>query len=335
MKIALKQIEPSPHPVRTAWDEGKMEELAQSIKEQGVIVPIKVRPIGDHRHDLVHKWEIVYGHRRAEACRRAGLVYIEVVIEEVEDPNVLIQALIENVVREDLGPMDVARGLQALKDETGWSQSEMARQGIMDQRRISEMLLLLNEPEEIQQIVAQVSKVYRHAVDSDPLAPLSHAGDKIAQLGEHHVRMARQAGLSAADRVKVINKAAEEGLTAKQTRHVADALAQATTPAVRERILKIPVARSPELWTERVKAETHVAQEKETVWWDNYVSTKDFVEQIARTKRLFLRAWESVEKEQIGIEHMPYLAKRLRQLAALLEQMAQQLDDKRIEAIGG
>lgn len=317
MKMALKQIEPSPHPVRTAWDEGKMEELTQSIKEQGVIVPIKVRPIGDHAQVIgVHKWEIVYGHRRVEACRRAGLRYIEVIIEEVEDSNVLVQALIENVVREDLGPMDVARGLQALKDATGWSAAEMARQIGINQSTIKETLALLNEPESIQ-------------------TRLEDNNRRPSAISLKHVAVVRGSGLPNLDKVAVINKAAEEGLTAKQTRHVADALKQAPTPEVRKRILEIPVARTPELWTERVKAETYQAEEKETVWWENYVSVKDFVEEIARTKRLFKKAWESVEREQIGIEHMPYLAKRLRQLATLLEQMAQQLDDKRVEAIGG
>ena len=65
MKIPLDLIAPSPTPVRTTWDEDKMNELAQSIKEQGVIVPVKVRPVNGH-------YELVYGHRRTEASRRAG-----------------------------------------------------------------------------------------------------------------------------------------------------------------------------------------------------------------------------------------------------------------------
>ena len=73
-EIPINKIHPSPNPIRKSWDEDKMEELTQSIKERGVIVPIKVRPNGD-------SYEVVYGHRRIEAAGRAQLHSIPAIVE--------------------------------------------------------------------------------------------------------------------------------------------------------------------------------------------------------------------------------------------------------------
>ena len=119
----------------------------------------------------------------------------------------LVQALIENVVREDLGPMDTARGLKALQDVTGWSAREMGRRGLMSHEHASRLLLLLNEPEEIQGKLA--------GLHGNGCGTVPHL------VTERHVSMARQSGLSDNDKVDVIRKVEREGLTAKQTRYVA------------------------------------------------------------------------------------------------------------------
>jgi ParB family chromosome partitioning protein len=146
MKVKLRDIVPSARPVRLAKDTVKMEELTRSVKEQGMIAPIKVRPAGG-------RYEVVYGHRRVEAARRAGLEEIEALIEEMDDTRALVEALVENIQREDMKPLDTARALRMLMDETGWSQREVERRGIVSQARVSQLLALLEEPEEIQAVL--------------------------------------------------------------------------------------------------------------------------------------------------------------------------------------
>lgn len=148
------------------------------------------------------------GHRRAEACRRSGHTHIEAVVEGLDDPTALIQGLIENVVREDLGPLDTARALKILQDETGWSTRDMAAQGFMSRGQVSRLLSLLDESEEVQQLLVTPAGVT--------------IGDTSGAITERHVREARRSGLSETDRVTVLRKAAREGLTAAQTREGAD-----------------------------------------------------------------------------------------------------------------
>ena len=117
MKIPLELIRPSPNPIRTSWGEDGLRELTESIKEQGLIVPIKVRSIGD-------AYEIIYGHRRAEACRRAGMHEIECIVDGMDDTNALIQAWIENSQREDMSALDRARALRVSKRARRWQADE-------------------------------------------------------------------------------------------------------------------------------------------------------------------------------------------------------------------
>jgi len=228
MEIRLDIIAPSPNPIRTTWDEGKMEELTQSIREQGVIQPIKVRENGQG-------YEIVYGHRRVEAAKRAGLTTIPAVIEQLDDDNALIQALIENFQNEDMTPLDKAHGLQDLKQRTGWSDAEMARRGIMGRAEIGRYLTLLEEPEEILQMVGDRSD---HMVSKDTV---------------HEVR---RTGLPTQERIEIIKKAATENLSRQQTRQVAEAVAAAPSPKAKERLIERPYAsfmHNPEFVKDRAK----------------------------------------------------------------------------------
>jgi len=212
MKIALNNIKPSPHPIRTSWDEDKLNELAQSIREQGLIVPVKVRPVNG-------SYELVYGHRRTEAARRAGLAELECVVEGLDDTDTLIQALIENVQREDLSAVEKAKGLHRLIEQTGWSRNEVARRGIMDLSFVSRLLSLLEEPAPI------LAK----------LSPIVQGND--FHITEKHIRQPREVGLSPNERISVIDKAEREELTSTETRQVAESYSAAEDDAEREAIL--------------------------------------------------------------------------------------------------
>ncbi len=259
MNIELSQIKPSPKPIRTTWDEDKLNELAQSIEEQGLIVPIKVRPNAamknfiaeipgwyklpvDNRdmsfdeykekkiNSLVEnpygwdkaKFEIVYGHRRVAALRIAGFNETDAIVEGVDDTDLLIQSLIENVQREDMNPIDTANALQSLKDETGWSINEFERQGIMDAAVVSQYLSLLKESPEIQKLIGKKS---------------GGVGSADTPLAEIHVREVRRTGLSQNERTPILEKAAKEKLSHDQTRKVAESVAATKDPKKRKYLL--------------------------------------------------------------------------------------------------
>jgi len=119
MKIKLNEIKPSTPRVRESQSPEKLDELAQSIKESGVIVPVKVRKNGDG-------YTLVYGHRRVAAAKMAGLTEIDAIVEDMTDDVLLEQALIENVVREDMPSIEIAKALQKIKDESGATNEAIA-----------------------------------------------------------------------------------------------------------------------------------------------------------------------------------------------------------------
>ena len=320
MKVKLHLIVPSPHPVRTSWDEGKMEELSQSIQEQGVVVPVKLRPVDD-------KYEIVYGQRRVEAARQAGLYEIEAIVEEVDNGDMLVQALIENVVREDLGPMDTARGLKALQEATGWSQPEIARRGIMSQPQVTRLLALLREPEEI---------INKMGAINNTSGIISDGRLVNSPVTEGHIRETRRPGLSDGDRIDIIRKVEREGLTCKQTRYVADAISRVPDDRLAKlKLLDTPVVRDKEAWTALAGFRKEQVEAKEAEVYDHLddLNVKAFVEVIRVATSGIREQWRLVEKGLVGAEHMPYLAGRLRRLATELNAKAEQLEEKRAEEV--
>jgi len=206
MQIRIDLIAPSPHPVRSSWDEDKMAELAQSVKEQGIIVPIKVRPAeGD-------MCEIVYGHRRVEAARRAGLTDVPAFIEGLEEEEAHTQGGIENLVREDMTPMDVANWCQDEKD-SGIPVTAIASRVGKTRQWVYDHLSLLGEPEAVKELVQRGDVTYAHVLRVRP----EHLDDKA--------------------KVAVLEKAAKEGLSEPRTKEVAQAVAAAEDDAEREAII--------------------------------------------------------------------------------------------------
>ena len=259
-EIQLSLISPSPHPIRKSWDEGKMQELAQSIKEQGVIVPIKVRPIGAGTTidpDTGEVWEgvkvnyeVVYGHRRIEAAKRAGMEKIPAIVESVDDTDKLIQSLIENVQREDMHPIDIAHAIDDLINE-GLDYADIERMGILDARRADYFHKLLDETEVVQSLIAKHKGGGKGATHNN----MSHAVPKLVMsedaqpITETHTRQPREAGIKLpVEREKILVKASNEGMTYRETRAVADAYAKADTPELKEAILEVDakVAKTPE-----------------------------------------------------------------------------------------
>ncbi len=136
--IPIDLLDTGAYQPRTHMDEQTLDELAESIKSQGLIQPILVRP------KTADRYEILAGHRRWRACQRAGLESIPAVIKEVSDQAALAVALIENIQREDLNPIEEAMGLKRLMDEFGATHEQIATQIGRSRTAVTNLLRLLS-----------------------------------------------------------------------------------------------------------------------------------------------------------------------------------------------
>ena len=125
--LQLTEMVPGMYQPRTRMDEGALYELAESIKAQGIMQPVLVRPVG--QLDGAMRYEIIAGERRFRAAQLAGLDTIPVLVREVDDQAAAAMALIENIQREDLNPLEEAQGLKRLTDEFGLTH-ELAAQAV-------------------------------------------------------------------------------------------------------------------------------------------------------------------------------------------------------------
>ncbi|QFT76362.1 ParB/RepB/Spo0J family partition protein [Erythrobacter sp. THAF29] len=145
--IATASISPLPGNPRKHFDEAALEELAGSIAKRGVIQPIIVRPKGNG------KYELVAGERRWRAAQKARLHEIPALVRELDDREVMALALIENLQREDLNPVEEARAYQKLADEEGLTQAEIARMVEKSRSHVANIQRLLGLPEAVLDLV--------------------------------------------------------------------------------------------------------------------------------------------------------------------------------------
>src|SRR6266404_3824578 len=144
--IAIDLIDPSPLQPRGIFDEAKLDELAQSINANGIVQPLIVRPKQD-------RFELVAGERRWRAAQRAGLTRVPAIVRNVSDDKVLELALIENIQREDLNPIEEARAYKNLIDTVGLTQEVVAERVGRDRSYVTNFLRLLRLPEDLQELV--------------------------------------------------------------------------------------------------------------------------------------------------------------------------------------
>jgi len=142
-ELDLEEIKPNPFQPRTKFDDQTIDELAQSIKETGIVQPVIVAPEDDH-------YTIIVGERRWRAARRAGLRKIPVLIRNIPVEKQLEISLIENIHREELNALEIARAYQRLIDDIGYAQHELADKVGKDRSSVANYLRLLKLPEEIQ-----------------------------------------------------------------------------------------------------------------------------------------------------------------------------------------
>jgi len=155
-QIDLDLLVPNPRQPRTHIDEARLEELAQSIRANGVIQPLLVRRVDG-------RYEIVAGERRWRAAQRAGLLKVPIVVREVADDHLLQIALIENIQRDDLNPIEEAQAYRRLIDEHHLSQEELAAAVGKDRATIANYLRLLRLSAEIRSEISAGTLSMGHA----------------------------------------------------------------------------------------------------------------------------------------------------------------------------
>jgi ParB family chromosome partitioning protein len=174
-------LDPNPFQPRSAFDPLRLAELAASIRESGVVQPILVRRRGE-------RYQIIAGERRWRAAQQAGLATVPVSVREVPDGQLLELALVENIQREELNPLEEAQAFQRLQEEFRLTQEEIARRVGRDRTTIANTLRLLRLPRELRELVAARALDAGHA---RALLALERAEDQLA-LG----RVAARKGLS-------------------------------------------------------------------------------------------------------------------------------------------
>lgn len=138
--LAVTKLQAGKYQPRTRMDEGALAELAESIRAQGIMQPILVRPLDDQKG----RYEIIAGERRFRAAQLAGLSEVPVLVREVADEHAAAMALIENIQREDLNPLEEAQGVKRLLDEFGLTHEQAATAIGRSRSATSNLLRLLN-----------------------------------------------------------------------------------------------------------------------------------------------------------------------------------------------
>ncbi len=155
---------------RRDFDPEQLQELANSIREKGVMQPLLVRPVGENPDSF----ELIAGERRWRAAQAAGLHEVPVIVRQVDDREALELAIIENVQRADLNSIDEARGYSELMNQFGYRQNDMAQVIGKSRSHVANTLRLLRLPEEVQQMLADAKLTAGHArtliTAQDPLA---------------------------------------------------------------------------------------------------------------------------------------------------------------------
>jgi ParB family chromosome partitioning protein len=195
LELPVTLIKPNPNQPRTHFDADALTALAASIEDSGVVQPLLVRPLADG------SYELVAGERRWRAAKQAGLEKVPAVVRDQAEPERLQAALIENMVREDLNPVEEAKACSALVEDLGLTKEELARRVGRNRATISNLIRLLELPDEALEMLERKELSEGHgrailgAVGNDVrrrLAREAKAGGWSVRETENRVRLAGQ-----------------------------------------------------------------------------------------------------------------------------------------------
>lgn len=219
-EIAVGSITPNPRQPRRSFDEDALEELSASITEVGLLQPVVVRKLGDGNYELV------MGERRWRACQQAGLEYIPAIVRETPDTDMLRDALLENLHRQQLDPLEEAAAYQQLLDDFGATHEQLAQKIGRSRPHISNTLRLLNLPPSVQRRLAAgvISAGHARALLSleDPRAQ-ERLAERIVSEGLS-VRTVEEIVTLGGDKEKQARKPATTKPVAPALRHLSDRL---------------------------------------------------------------------------------------------------------------
>ena len=158
MELAIDQIAPNPYQPRKTFNEASIEELARSVRQHGIVQPLVVTRAGENRYKLIA------GERRYRAAQKAGLTTVPVVVkEEMGEGDALQIALIENIQREDLNPIEEALAYHQLHEEFGLTQEEISKQVGKERSTVANFLRLLKLPDNVKKLLASGQLSMGHA----------------------------------------------------------------------------------------------------------------------------------------------------------------------------
>jgi ParB family transcriptional regulator, chromosome partitioning protein len=195
LELPVTLIKPNPGQPRSRFDEGKLAELAESIKSTGIVQPLLVRPLADG------SYELVAGERRWRAAQKAGLEKVPAVVRDQAEPERLQAALIENMVREDLNPVEEAKACAALVEDLGLTKEELGKRVGRSRSAVSNLIRLLELPDEVLEMLEEDKLSEAHgrtilgAAGNDVrrrLAREASAGGWSVRETENRVRLAGQ-----------------------------------------------------------------------------------------------------------------------------------------------
>ncbi|HSR45564.1 MAG TPA: ParB/RepB/Spo0J family partition protein [Acidimicrobiia bacterium] len=178
--LAIDHIEPNPNQPRVAFDDAALGELTASIVEVGLLQPVVVRPVDENRYELIA------GERRWRAARRAGLVEIPAVVRATDDQGTLTEALIENVQREDLGPLEEAAAYRQLLEDFQLTHEEIGKRVGKSRTSVTNAMRLLQLPASIQGMLERrelSAGAARALLGVDDLAFAEHIAKRAAEDG--------------------------------------------------------------------------------------------------------------------------------------------------------
>ncbi len=234
-QLPVAALRPNPYQPRQGLDRKTLDGLVASIRDNGLLQPVVVRPVGDGA------WEVVAGERRFRAVQELGWTHVAAVIREADDRTMVVLALIENLQREDLNPLDEAHAYRRLIDEFGLTQSQVADRVGRDRSTIANTIRLLALPDAVQKLVAggEISAGHARALlgleDQKRVIELARAAARDGLSVREVERRVRQRRGGDGGRRKPARRGASPQTDAYATR-AEQALARALGTAVRVRL---------------------------------------------------------------------------------------------------
>jgi ParB family chromosome partitioning protein len=224
-EVPVSALDPNPFQPRAALDPARLAELAASIRESGIVQPLLVRRRGE-------RYQIIAGERRLRAAQAAGLATVPVMVRDVADEHLLELALVENIQREELNPIEEAQAFHRLQDEFHLTQEEIARRVGRDRTTVANTLRLLRLPRELRELVAGGGLDAGHA---RALLALDRSEEQLA-LG----REAARKGLS----VREVERRVAQRRAPRETRPRKDANTRAAEERLRSALgARVEIAR--------------------------------------------------------------------------------------------